>query len=197
MIELNDQNFEKEVLTMEKKIKLSDKKIKYLLKISKRAKRLRLTIYRNASLVVTKPIGLNQNIIDKFMIMKKDWILSKLKYFNKYKENYLFKNNYKKYLEYKKEALEFTIERINYLNKKYNFKFNKIKIKNQKTRWGSCSRKGNLNFNYKIMFLPQQIADYIITHELCHLKELNYSKKFWNLVSKTIPNYQDIKKKNL
>lgn len=197
MIELNDQNFEKEVLTMEKKIKLSDKKIKYLLKISKRAKRLRLTIYRNASLVVTKPIGLNQNIIDKFMIMKKDWILSKLKYFNKYKENDLFKNNYKKYLEYKKEALEFTIERINYLNKKYNFKFNKIKIKNQKTRWGSCSRKGNLNFNYKIMFLPQQIADYIITHELCHLKELNHSKKFWNLVSKTIPNYQDIKKKNL
>jgi len=179
---------------MEKEIKFGDKKIKYLLKISKRAKRLRLTIYCNTSLVVTKPTDLNQNIVDKFIITKKDWILSKLEYFNKHKENNLFKNNREKYLENKKEALEFIIERINYFNKKYDFKFNKIKIKSQKTRWGSCSKKGNLNFNYKIMFLPQQIANYIIVHELCHLKEFNHSKKFWNLVSKTIPNYQNIKK---
>jgi hypothetical protein len=82
--------------------------------------------------------------------------------------------------------------KISYFNKFYKFNINRIAIKNQRKRWGSCSSKANLNFNYKIIFLEPQFADYLIVHELCHLKEFNHSKKFWNLVEKTIPDYKTI-----
>ena len=107
----------------------------------------------------------------------------------------LFKEfqQFKKDLKYKEEAYNLAESRINYFTKIYKFKYNKINIKNQKTRWGSCSKKGNLNFNYKIALLPSLISDYLIAHELCHLKELNHSKRFWKLVEKTIPNYRSIR----
>jgi len=97
-------------------------------------------------------------------------------------------------MAYKLRALEIARQRIAYFNAFYQFPVNKITVRNQKTRWGSCSKKGNLNFNYKIALLPQSLSDYIIVHELCHLKEFNHSKNFWNLVAKTIPNYKHIKK---
>jgi len=59
-----------------------------------------------------------------------------------------------------------------------------------RSRWGSCSVSGNLNFNYKLIHLPEDIAEYIVAHELCHLAEFNHSKKFWELVSKTIPDHK-------
>lgn len=67
--------------------------------------------------------------------------------------------------------------------------FNNFRIKEQKTRWGSCSRKGNLNFNWKLVMAPEWVLDYVIIHELCHLIHLNHSKEFWNLVSKYMPEY--------
>jgi hypothetical protein len=85
--------------------------------------------------------------------------------------------------------------RLSYFNKLYNFEINRIAIKNTKSRWGSCSKKKNLNFNYRIIFLEPKFADYLVVHELCHLGEFNHSKKFWNLVEKTIPDYKNIDKK--
>jgi predicted metal-dependent hydrolase len=64
----------------------------------------------------------------------------------------------------------------------------------QRSRWGSCSRKGNLNFNYKLIQLPQELADYIVVHELCHLKQFNHSHAFWNLIAETIPNHIELRK---
>lgn len=99
------------------------------------------------------------------------------------------------YLKHKQRASIIVQERIEYFNKFYGYKWNRIFIKNQKTRWGSCSKKGNLNFNYRIALLPSEAADYIIVHELCHLKEFNHSENFWNLVEVAIPNYKEIRKK--
>jgi hypothetical protein len=89
----------------------------------------------------------------------------------------------------REQARIFVENRISYFNKFYNFEINRIAIKNTSTRWGSCSSKKNLNFNYKIIFLKSEIADYLIVHELCHLGQFNHSKKFWALVAKTIPDY--------
>jgi predicted metal-dependent hydrolase len=85
-------------------------------------------------------------------------------------------------------------QKINYFNRFYNFKINRIAIKNQSRRWGSCSSKGNLNFNYKIIYLRPALADYLIVHELCHLGQLNHSKNFWALVKQTLPDYAKAKK---
>ena len=97
-------------------------------------------------------------------------------------------------LKKREQARRFVKNRIEHFNAFYNYKVNRIAIKNQTTRWGSCSSKGNLNFNYKIIYLKPAFADYLIVHELCHLGELNHSKKFWALVGKIIPDYAKINK---
>lgn len=68
--------------------------------------------------------------------------------------------------------------------------YKRVAIRNQRRRWGSCSSLGNLNFNYRIIFLPTHLCDYVIVHELCHLKQLNHGPQFWLEVAKVIPNYE-------
>jgi predicted metal-dependent hydrolase len=87
------------------------------------------------------------------------------------------------------------LERLDFFAKLYGIEYRKVAIRNQRTRWGSCSKKGNLNFNYKVAFLPENQRDYIVVHELCHLTEFNHSKRFWAEVERTIPNYREIRKK--
>jgi predicted metal-dependent hydrolase len=180
---------------MNKKINFQDKQVSYTLKTSKRAKRMRLAIYCDGSFVVTRPRGLSEEKIEKFILEKSSWIVSKLDYFKNFKiKPTPLINNKNNYSKHKSAAREFIEERIKYYNQFYNLKFNRINVKRQKTRWGSCSKKGNLNFNYKILFLPRHIADYIIVHELCHLKEFSHSYKFWNLVADRAPDYKKIRK---
>lgn len=75
------------------------------------------------------------------------------------------------------------------------FEYNKITIKNQKTIWGSCSSKKNLNFNYRIIYLPDDLAKYLVVHEFCHLKHMNHSKNFWEQVEMFLPDYKILRRK--
>jgi len=178
---------------MKKHIELHKRKVEYTIKVSSRARRMRLAIYCDGGFVVTTPINITTNVIEQFIIKKSQWILDKLDYFGSFSKLLTVKNTKTDYLKYKQKAQALVEQKVKQFNNIYKFKFNKINIKNQKTRWGSCSRKGNLNFNYKIVLLPDKMADYIIAHELCHLKEFNHSQKFWNLVAAAIPNYLDIR----
>lgn len=168
--------------------------IPYILKSSTRAKHVRLAVYGSGELVVTAPRGVKRGMIEKFIAQKSKWILEKLAYFRSISGTVFIKKSSKRdYVQYKTEAHALVVARLVHFNQYYNFTYHRVSIKNQKTRWGSCSRKGNLNFNYKIVLLPPRLADYIIVHELCHLGELNHSKKFWNLVAETIPDYAEIR----
>ena len=100
----------------------------------------------------------------------------------------------KEYLENKRAALIFVKRRIEELNLAYGFAFKRVGVRNQSTRWGSCSRRGNLSFNYRILFLDPHLADYLVVHELCHLREFNHSKRFWGLVAETIPDFKEARK---
>ena len=91
----------------------------------------------------------------------------------------------------KRQAHDIIINRINYFNERYQCRINRITVRNQRRRWGSCSRKGNLNFNYRIVRLPLSLVDYIVVHELCHLRELNHSRAFWQLVADTLPDFKE------
>jgi predicted metal-dependent hydrolase len=73
---------------------------------------------------------------------------------------------------------------------KINTKFLEVKIRQQETRWGSCSSNKTLCFNLNLIFAPKEILDYVIAHEVAHLQEMNHSKKFWNLVKSINPDYQ-------
>lgn len=99
----------------------------------------------------------------------------------------------KHYTEHKEAARRLIHIRLEYFNTHYNLTYKRVAIRNQRRSWGSCTSLGNLNFSYKILFLPPELADYIIVHELCHLKELNHGERFWNLVAETVPDYRERK----
>jgi len=174
---------------VEKIIKLNNQDIKYSIRNSKRAKNIRISIDQEGKLVVIKPYYYIFSI-NKILRSKSKWILNKLSSL----DTNIYLSNKEDYLKYKEEVYNLILKRLEYYNRVYNYKYNKIRIKNQKSRWGSCSSQKNLNFNYKILFLKDYMQDYIIVHELCHLKEMNHSQRFWNLVSQSIPNYINIRK---
>lgn len=98
------------------------------------------------------------------------------------------------YKKHKEAARALVRARLDYFNSHYCLGYKKVFIKNLKSRWGSCSERGNLNFNYRILFLPPDIVDYIIVHELCHLAEFNHSERFWGHVARTIPHHKHLRR---
>ena len=97
------------------------------------------------------------------------------------------------YLKSKEAARALVRARLSYFNQFYKYPLRKVFIKNLRSRWGSCSERGNLNFNYKLLFLPPELADYVVVHELCHLGAFNHSPEFWALVAQTIPDYKQLR----
>lgn len=93
------------------------------------------------------------------------------------------------YLTHKELARTLILERLAFFNRTGAYTYNRVAIRDQRRCWGSCSSKGNLNFSYKLLFLPPCLRDYIIVHELSHLKILNHSADFWNLVALQMPDY--------
>ncbi len=100
----------------------------------------------------------------------------------------IIKDNLEKF--YKEQAIDVLKERTDYYSNILKVAPKNIVIKNQKTLWGSCSSKGNINYNYKIVMAPLEILDYIVVHELCHLVYMNHSKDFWDLVESIIPDWK-------
>jgi len=95
---------------------------------------------------------------------------------------------------YKERAFEIIDSRTKFFAYKYGFTFNKIKISNAEKQWGSCSSKKNLNFSWRLIMAPVDIVDYVVVHELCHLRNMNHSSKFWIEVEKILPDYVERKK---
>ncbi len=93
----------------------------------------------------------------------------------------------------KHKAKAYLPVRVKELSERTGFDYKKITIRSQKTRWGSCSTSGRLSFNYRLLRFRKEVIDYIIIHELCHLKEMNHSKKFWKIVEGFCPSYRELK----
>lgn len=95
---------------------------------------------------------------------------------------------------YKKQARKVLTERVDYFARKYRFKVGKIRISSAHTRWGSCSSKDTLSFTWRLVMAPLEVIDYVVVHELCHLKEMNHSKSFWAQVENILPDYKQRRK---
>jgi len=178
----------------EKKFFFGNTNISYTLKRYRRSKRVRLSISRDRALLVTAPKATPFYFIKKILLEKEEWILKTLQYFEGLPKPVSPDSTRKLYGKHKEDARELVLRRLSYWNQFYGFSWGRIAIRNQKTRWGSCSKKGNLNFSYRLAILPQKLSDYIIVHELCHLKEFNHSKDFWELVARAIPDYRERRK---
>ena len=151
-----------------------------------------IKITADMQIVVFVPVYVSDNEIERMVISKSKWIDEHmLKVQSTIDErSKLEKITFEQIKELADQAVEYIPKRVKYYAEKENFVYNKITIKNLVSRWGSCSTKGNLNFNCLLMLMPDYVIDYIVVHELCHLREMNHSEKFWAEVEKIMPDYQ-------
>lgn len=215
-------------------INLAGKEVTYTVRISSRAKNVRLQVGTDSGLQVIVPGGFDPGNLENIIREKQHWVLDKLDYLSRLSCDRRQDNRSVLYQgrEYALEtsiaagaaynvavengkiivtmpegakvnagyvleqwfrylARKFIHERIGVLNQKLNLSFNKVFVKDQKTRWGSCSGQKNLNFNWRLIMAPAPVLDYVIVHELMHLLEPNHSKRFWALVAEACPDYKE------
>ncbi|MBO4897893.1 MAG: DUF45 domain-containing protein [Clostridia bacterium] len=147
---------------------------------------------KRGELIVRAPQKTTEAEIEAFLKQHKRWIENNLKKQKEY-EN-AEKLSQKEIEELAKHALLVIPERVKFYAEKTGVKYGRITIRNQRTKWGSCSAKGNLNFNCLLMLAPPEVLDAIVVHELCHIKHLNHSKAFYDEVLKAYPNYYECNK---
>ncbi len=117
--------------------------------------------------------------------------MSFLPLFTRYKKKRrVIKKSDPLYLLHKATARKIILERLSVYAPLCGVLYSRVAIRNQRRRWGSCSSLGNLNFSYRVAFLPESLRDYVIVHELCHLKELNHGPEFWKCVQAVLPDYE-------
>lgn len=168
----------------------------YVIASSKRARRITVSVHRDGRVRVALPVKSNERHVEPLLLTHAVWILKKLQQFKDMPmPRAPLKGKARDYKERKELARAFVKSRLLHLNEHYNFPYKRIAIKNMSTRWGSCSANGNLNFHYRILDLPREQQDYLIVHELCHIKEMNHKQPFWNLVLETQPAYKNLRKK--
>ena len=150
------------------------------------------------SVTVRAPYSASEKDIEEILKKKEAWISRHIEKIKKTKERFEAEPTEKltreKVIALAEEALKVIPERVEYFAKVIGVTYGKITVRNQKTRWGSCSSKGNLNFNCLLMLAPPEVLDYVVVHELCHRKQMNHSKAFWLEVEKVLPNYKEVRK---
>jgi len=151
-----------------------------------RRKRLYIQIKPDGTVLVKAPLGLNREEVDRILAEKRDWI-----------EAHLPKNpvvlpklTMEEIHALADRALKDIPNRVRKFAPLVGVSYGRITIRNQRSRWGSCSGKGNLNFNCLLMLCPEDVRDYVVVHELCHRKEMNHSAAFWAEVERVLPDYR-------
>lgn len=162
--------------------------------IKSNRKTLAISIKEDLSVTVRAPRRASKAEIERILKEKEQWIQKhislmkeKKSRLDEMKENPLTDAELN---ELKAKAKRIIPERVAAFSKIIGVDYGRISIRSQKTIWGSCSSKGNLNFNCLLMLAPPEVIDYVVVHELCHRKEMNHSKAFWSEVEKVIPNYK-------
>ena len=155
-------------------------------------KTIAIQIKPDGKIYVRAPFDMTDSEVYGFVSEKSEWIKKNLKKLDNIKQktkpsNPLTQNEIN---ELKQKALLCIPQKIEHFADLIGVRPAKITVRNQKTRWGSCSKSGNISINCLVMLMPEKVIDYIVVHELCHLKEMNHSKSFWREVERIIPDYK-------
>ena len=137
--------------------------------------------------VVRAPKRMSDAEIDRFVQSKRDWIETHLAKVPPVQPKFSGEEIHR----LADEALKRIPERVRHFAPLVGVTYGGITIRNQHTRWGSCSSKGNLNFNCLLMLTPDHVIDYVVVHELCHRLEMNHSARFWSQVERVLPDYRE------
>ncbi len=154
---------------------------------SKRAKRVCISVKPFKEVRVAVPYRLSFKKAEQFARTKADWIKVHLEKMKKYERQGYFNSNPADGID-RVEAKTLLTRRLQQLAKNNGFSYNRVFIRNQKTRWGSCSSKNNISLNMKLVKLPDELIGYVILHELVHTRRKDHSKAFWAEMDKLVGN---------
>lgn len=161
-------------------------------------KTVAIQVNSDLSITVRAPHFASEKDIEEILMKKEAWISKHIEEIKTRKKRFESECTDKFTPEKIKlladKALEVIPMRVEYFANIMGVTYGNITIRNQKTRWGSCSSEGNLNFNCRLLFVPDRIVDYVVIHELAHRRFMNHSKAFWKEVEKYMPDYKEQKK---
>jgi len=157
---------------------------------------LALEIKTDGQVIIRAPEGISEGVLMEFVRTRQEWILKKWFDSETKRRNLaqVFPHNYeedpKLEAAYRRKARERIGQRIAYFAALMGVTYRRISIRSAKTRWGSCSSEGNLNFHWKLVLMPEHVMDYVVIHELAHRKEMNHSARFYAVVAQQMPDYK-------
>ena len=172
--------------------------MKYDIQIVRSARKsVALEIRPDLQILVRAPYRMTDREIQRFVSDKSDWLEKHLEAARRRMEEQADRQpaiTGEELQALAEEAKRVIPERVRQFAPMVGVDYGRITIRNQRTRWGSCSGKGNLNFNCLLMKTPPEIIDYVVVHELCHRKEMNHSPRFWAEVERVLPEYRRARK---
>ena len=163
--------------------------------IRSRRKTIGISVKDDGSVILRAPLRCPRKEAEQFLYEKQDWVKkvqARIKAAGAYKPDPFTEEELK---VIKQRAHRLIPPMVRDIAGEMGADYNRIFLRTQKSRWGSCSSKRNLNFNCLLVLLPEDLQRYVIVHELCHLKEMNHSKRFWAEVAKYRPCYREEKKR--
>lgn len=156
-----------------------------------------LQVNSEAQVLVRAPYFVTANIIEQFVLEKQGWLDEKVA-MKKKQHEYLKSQSFERcdrwYVQKKREARDLFLQRIEYYEGLTGLKVNKLRLSSAKTRWGSCSLNGSISLVWRLVLAPIEIVDYVIVHEIMHIKHPNHSREFWSAVSQVMPDYKERRK---
>ena len=165
--------------------------------IRSRRKTVSVEVRKDLSVIVRAPLRMNRQEIDRFVKEKSEWIQKHLLVMQQRKSAErevppkLTESEIRRLTETARVLLT---ERVAYFAPQVGVTYARITVRHQRSRWGSCSQKGNLNFNCLLALCPPEVADYVVVHELCHRPHMNHSAAFWREVERVLPSYREPRK---
>ena len=152
--------------------------------IRSRRRTVSIQVTPQGQVLVRCPLQMAERDIRRFLEQKGDWIQKHMP-----KESPHPQFTPAELATLTQQAKAYVPQRVTYFAEAMGISYGRVTIRAQHTRWGSCSSKGNLNFNCLLMLAPPEVVDYVVVHELCHRKELNHSRRFWAEVARVLPDY--------
>lgn len=162
-----------------------------LLERSTRARRMNISVRPFRGIRVAVPKGASFKIAEQFARSKTEWLKGQIARMRELEEMYRAASS-KEVTINRKEARNVLVKRLDEIAQRHGYRYNRVSIRNQKTRWGSCSSQNNISLNMKLTQLPDELRDFIILHELVHTKVKNHGNKFWDEIMRAEPRAEEL-----